>query len=382
MSRMTFDLLATDVAARRGRLSFPRGTVETPAFMPVGTYGSVKGLLPEQVRALGAEMILGNTFHLFLRPGLEVIEAHGGLHRFMGWDGPILTDSGGFQVFSLAHRRRISEAGVTFAAPTDGSTVFLGPEESMRIQRVLDSDVVMIFDECPPVQVDGVAVGPDVVQRSMELSLRWAERSKRAHEGNDAALFGIVQGGVHRELRTASAEGLKAIGFDGYAIGGLAVGETEAERSAMLEHTCPQLPADRPRYLMGVGRPEDLVEAVARGVDMFDCVMPTRNARNGHFFTRTGVVRIRNAQYEKDLRPIEEGCGCHACSSGYSRAYLRHLDRCNEMLAPILGTLHNLWHYETLMADMRRAIAEGTFAAFRDSFHARKASVPPGLGPG
>jgi queuine tRNA-ribosyltransferase len=382
MSRMTFDLLATDGAARRGRLSFPRGTVETPAFMPVGTYGSVKGLLPEQVRALGAEMILGNTFHLFLRPGLEVIEAHGGLHRFMGWDGPILTDSGGFQVFSLAHRRRISEAGVTFAAPTDGSTVFLGPEESMRIQRVLDSDVVMIFDECPPVQVDGVAVGPDVVQRSMELSLRWAERSKRAHEGNDAALFGIVQGGVHRELRTASAEGLKAIGFDGYAIGGLAVGETEAERSAMLEHTCPQLPADRPRYLMGVGRPEDLVEAVARGVDMFDCVMPTRNARNGHFFTRTGVVRIRNAQYEKDLRPIEEGCGCHACSSGYSRAYLRHLDRCNEMLAPILGTLHNLWHYETLMADMRRAIAEGTFAAFRDSFHARKASVPPGLGPG
>ena len=382
MSRMTFDLLATDGAARRGRLSFPRGTVETPAFMPVGTYGSVKGLLPEQVRALGAEMILGNTFHLFLRPGLEVIEAHGGLHRFMGWDGPILTDSGGFQVFSLAHRRRISEAGVTFAAPTDGSTVFLGPEDSMRIQRVLDSDVVMIFDECPPVQVDGVAVGADVVQRSMELSLRWAERSKRAHEGNDAALFGIVQGGVHRELRTASAEGLKAIGFDGYAIGGLAVGETEAERNAMLEHTCPQLPADRPRYLMGVGRPEDLVEAVARGVDMFDCVMPTRNARNGHFFTRTGVVRIRNAQYEKDLRPIEEGCGCHACSSGYSRAYLRHLDRCNEMLAPILGTLHNLWHYETLMADMRRAIAEGTFAAFRDSVHARKASVPPGLGPG
>jgi len=372
VSRMSFDLLATDGAARRGRLGFPRGTVETPAFMPVGTYGSVKGLLPEQVRALGAEMILGNTFHLFLRPGLEVIEAHGGLHRFMGWDGPILTDSGGFQVFSLAHRRKISEAGVTFAAPTDGSTVFLGPEESMRIQRVLDSDVVMIFDECPPVQVDGVAVGADVVQRSMELSLRWAERSKRAHEGNDAALFGIVQGGVHRELRTVSAEGLKAIGFDGYAIGGLAVGETEDERNAMLEHTCPQLPTDRPRYLMGVGRPEDLVEAVARGVDMFDCVMPTRNARNGHFFTRTGVVRIRNAQYEKDLRPIEEGCGCHACSSGYSRAYLRHLDRCNEMLAPILGTLHNLWHYETLMADMRRAIGEGTFAAFRDSFHAAR----------
>jgi queuine tRNA-ribosyltransferase len=370
MSRMSFELLATDGAARRGRLTFPRGTVETPAFMPVGTYGSVKGMLPGQLRALGAEIILGNTFHLYLRPGLEVIEAHGGLHGFTGWSGPILTDSGGFQVFSLAHRRKITEAGVTFAAPTDGSTVFLGPEESMRIQRVLDSDVVMIFDECPPVQVDGVAVGADVVRRSMELSLRWAERSKRAHEGNDAALFGIVQGGVHRDLRTMSADGLKAIGFDGYAIGGLAVGETEDERNAMLEHTCPQLPDDRPRYLMGVGRPEDLVAAVARGVDMFDCVMPTRNARNGHFFTRSGVVRIRNAQYEKDLRPIEEGCGCHTCSSGYTRAYLRHLDRCNEMLAPILGTLHNLWHYETLMADMRQAIAAGTFSAFRDSFHA------------
>jgi len=380
MSRMSFEVLASDGAARRGRLAFPRGTVETPAFMPVGTYGSVKGLLPEQVRALGAEMILGNTFHLFLRPGLDVIEAHGGLHGFMGWNGPILTDSGGFQVFSLAHRRRISEAGVTFAAPTDGSTVFLGPEESMRIQRVLDSDVVMIFDECPPVHVDGVAVGADLVQRSMELSLRWAERSKRAHEGNDAALFGIVQGGVHRDLRTLSAAGLKAIGFDGYAIGGLAVGETEDERNAMLEHTCPQLPVDHPRYLMGVGRPEDLVEAVARGVDMFDCVMPTRNARNGHFFTRSGVVRIRNAQYEKDLRPIEEGCGCHTCANGYTRAYLRHLDRCNEMLAPILGTLHNLWHYEALMADMRRAIAGGTFAAFRDSFHAAR-KVPAAKGP-
>jgi len=376
MSRMSFNLLATDGAARRGRLEFPRGTVETPTFMPVGTYGSVKGVLPGQLRALGAEMILGNTFHLYLRPGLEVIEAHGGLHGFTGWNGPILTDSGGFQVFSLAHRRKITEEGVTFAAPTDGSTVFLGPEESMRIQRVLDSDVVMIFDECPPVHVDGVAVGADVVRRSMELSLRWAQRSKRAHEGNDAALFGIVQGGVHRDLRTVSAQGLKDIGFDGYAIGGLAVGETEAERNAMLEHTAPQLPVDRPRYLMGVGRPEDLVEAVARGIDMFDCVMPTRNARNGHFFTRSGVVRIRNAQYEKDLRPIEEGCGCHTCSSGYSRAYLRHLDRCNEMLAPIMGTLHNLWHYETLMADMRLAIAAGTFDAFRDSFHAARMSGP------
>ena len=369
---MDFQLLSTDGAARRGRMAFPRGTVETPAFMPVGTYGTVKGMLPGQLRALGAEMILGNTFHLYLRPGLEVIEAHGGLHGFARWDGPILTDSGGFQVFSLAHKRKITEQGVTFQAPTDGSTVFLGPEESMRIQKVLDSDVVMIFDECPPVHIDGVPVSADLVARSMELSLRWAERSKRAHEGNDAALFGIVQGGVHHDLRTRSADGLKAMGFDGYAIGGLAVGETEHERNAMLDHTCPQLPTDRPRYLMGVGRPEDLVEAVARGVDMFDCVMPTRNARNGHFFTTTGTVRIRNAKYERDTRPIEEGCGCPACAGGYTRAYLRHLDRCNEMLAPILGTLHNLWHYQHLMAGMREAIEEGTFAAFRESFHAAR----------
>jgi queuine tRNA-ribosyltransferase len=247
----------------------------------------------------------------------------------------------------------------------------------MRIQKALDSDVVMIFDECPPVHVDGKPVDPRVIERSMELSLRWAERSKRAHEGNDAALFGIVQGGVHRELRTRSAEGLRAIGFDGYAIGGLAVGETEAERNAMLDHTAPQLPEERPRYLMGVGRPEDLVEAVARGVDMFDCVMPTRNARNGHYFTSTGTLRIRNAKFERDTRPIEEGCGCPTCAGGYTRAYLRHLDRCNEMLAPILGTLHNLWYYQRLMAGMRAAIEAGTFAAFRDSFHAARAA-PPG----
>jgi queuine tRNA-ribosyltransferase len=369
---MSFELLGQDGAARRGRLSFPRGSVETPAFMPVGTYGSVKGVLPEQVRALGAEIILGNTFHLYLRPGLEVIEAHGGLHGFTRWDGPILTDSGGFQVFSLAHRRKLSEAGVTFASPTDGAKVFLGPEESMRIQKVLDADIVMIFDECTPYLIDGVPVSEDVARRSMQLSLRWAERSKRAHEGNDAALFGIVQGGVHHGLRSESAAGLRALGFDGYAIGGLAVGEPEAERNAMLDHTCPQLPADRPRYLMGVGRPEDLVEAVARGVDMFDCVMPTRNARNGHYFTRDGTVRIRNARYERDLRPIEEGCGCYACTNGYTRAYLRHLDRCNEMLAPILGTLHNLWHYQRLMADMRAAIEAGRFAAFREGFYAAR----------
>ena len=370
MSRMTFELLGTDGAARRGRIAFPRGVIETPAFMPVGTYGSVKGVLPQQVKDLGAQIILGNTFHLFLRPGLNVIEAHGGLHNFSGWNGPILTDSGGFQVFSLAHRRKITEAGVTFSAPTDGSKVFLGPEESMHIQKVLGSDIVMIFDECPPVNIDGVPVCADVIERSMELSLRWAERSKRAHEGNDAALFGIVQGGVHHDLRTRSLQGLQQIGFDGYAIGGLAVGETEAERNAMLEHTCPQLPDDHPRYLMGVGRPEDLVESVARGVDMFDCVMPTRNARNGHYFTSTGTVRVRNAKYERDLRPIEEGCDCAACAGGFSRAYLRHLDRCNEMLAPMLGSLHNLRYYQRLMAQMRQAIEAGTFTAFRQSFYA------------
>ncbi len=379
MSRMSFDLLTTDGAARRGRLTFPRGTIETPAFMPVGTYGSVKGILPEHVEDLGAEIILGNTFHLYLRPGLEVIGEHGGLHGFARWNKPILTDSGGFQVFSLAHRRKITEQGVTFASPVDGAKVFLGPEESMRIQKVLDSDIVMIFDECPPVNLNGKPVDKRVIERSMELSLRWAERSKYAHEGNDAALFGIVQGGVHHDLRTRSADGLKAIGFDGYAIGGLAVGETEAERNAMLEHTCPQLPADQPRYLMGVGRPEDLVEAVARGVDMFDCVMPTRNARNGHYFTSFGTVRIRNAKYEHDLQPIEPGCGCYACRNGFTRSYLRHLDRCNEMLAPMLGTLHNLWYYQQVMAQMRAAIAEGRFRDFQAAFYAARGVAPPPL---
>ena len=339
----------------------------------------MKGILPEHVEDLGAEIILGNTFHLYLRPGLEVIGEHGGLHGFARWNKPILTDSGGFQVFSLAHRRKITEQGVTFASPVDGAKVFLGPEESMRIQKVLDSDIVMIFDECPPVNVNGKPVDKRVIERSMELSLRWAERSKYAHEGNDAALFGIVQGGVHHDLRTRSADGLKAIGFDGYAIGGLAVGETEAERNAMLEHTCPQLPADQPRYLMGVGRPEDLVEAVARGVDMFDCVMPTRNARNGHYFTSFGTVRIRNAKYEHDLQPIEPGCGCYACRNGFTRSYLRHLDRCNEMLAPMLGTLHNLWYYQQVMAQMRAAIVEARFPDFRAAFYAARGVAPPPL---
>ena len=371
--RMSFELLRTDGAARRGRLTFPRGTVETPAFMPVGTYGSVKGVMPEQVRELGAQIILGNTFHLYLRPGLDVIADHGGLHGFGRWDGPILTDSGGFQVFSLAHKRKITEQGVTFAAPTDGRKVFLGPEESMHIQKVLDSDIVMIFDECTPYLVNGQPASEQVARKSMELSLRWAERSKKAHQGNDAALFGIVQGGMYPDLRTRSAEGLKQIGFDGYAIGGLAVGEPEEVRNHTLDHIAPQLPEDRPRYLMGVGRPEDLVEAVARGVDMFDCVMPTRNARNGHYFTSFGTVRVRNAKYERDLRPIEEGCDCYACSRGFSRSYLRHLDRCNEMLAPMLGTLHNLRYYQRLMAQMRAAIEQGTFLAFREAFYAARA---------
>jgi queuine tRNA-ribosyltransferase len=365
MSRMHFEKFAQDGAARRGRLHFPRGTVETPAFMPVGTYGSVKAMKPTDIEAVGAEIILGNTFHLYLRPGLDVISAHEGLHRFTGWSRPILTDSGGFQVWSLAKRRKISEQGVTFASPVDGSKVFIGPEESMRIQRVLGSDIVMIFDECTPYPAT-----EEQARDSMELSLRWAARSKAAHEGNDAALFGIVQGGTWPQLRARSAEGLKAIGFDGYAVGGLAVGEPAAEREATLDAICPQLPEDQPRYLMGVGKPEDIVEAVARGIDMFDCVMPTRNARNGHYFTRFGQVRIRNAKYEKDLRPIEPGCACHACANGFTRAYLRHLDRCNEILASILATIHNLHYYQQLMREIRAAIEAGRFAEFRAGFYA------------
>ncbi len=369
MSRMQFQLSGNSGAARRGRLIFPRGTVETPAFMPVGTYGSVKGMFPSSLKEIGAQIILGNTFHLYLRPGLDVIGLHGGLHGFAQWDGPILTDSGGFQVFSLAHRRKITEQGVTFASPVDGSKVFLGPEESMHIQRVLGSDIVMIFDECTPYEVNGVVTSEKRARESMELSLRWAERSRRAHEGNDAALFGIVQGHVYPELRTKSAAGLVDIGFDGYAVGGLAVGEPEHERNAMLEHVCPQLPKNAPRYLMGVGRPQDIVEAVRRGIDMFDCVMPTRNARNGHYFTRFGTVRIRNAKYEKDTRPIDPECACAACAGGFTRSYLRHLDRCNEMLAPMLATIHNLHYYQELMRDIRAAIEAGRFEEFVTEFY-------------
>ncbi len=360
---MDFQLLATDGAARRGRLTLPHGIVETPAFMPVGTYGTVKAVLPDQLRGIGAEIVLGNTFHLFLRPGLAVIQAHGGLHRFMGWDGPILTDSGGFQVWSLAQRRRISEEGVHFVSPVDGSPVFLSPEESMRIQRVLDSDIVMIFDECTPYPAT-----ERQARDSMELSLRWAQRSKHAHEGNPNALFGIVQGGMYGDLRRHSAQALRDIGFDGYAIGGLSVGEPAVEREQVLDDTVPHLPTDRPRYLMGVGKPEDIVAAVLRGVDMFDCVMPTRNARNGHYFTAAGDIRIRNARYAADLSPIEPGCDCPACAGGFSRAYLRHLDRCNEILGSVLATLHNLRYYQRLMADLRSAIAQGRLATFVNEF--------------
>jgi queuine tRNA-ribosyltransferase len=368
---MRFDLLTTDGTARRGRMTFARGTVETPAFMPVGTYGSVKAMSPRELEGIGAEIILGNTFHLFLRPGLDVIGDFGGLHRFIGWNRPILTDSGGFQVFSLAHKRKITEEGVTFASPVDGSTVFLSPEESMRIQRVLDSDIAMIFDECTPYPADEATA-----RTSMELSLRWAERSRVAHEGNPNALFGIVQGSVYPALRHRSAEALKAIGFDGYAIGGLAVGEPEEERNAILEATLPMLPNDKPRYLMGVGRPEDLVEAVRRGVDMFDCVMPTRNARNAHLFTRNGTLRIRNAKYERDTRPLDEACDCYTCRSGFSRAYLRHLDRCGEMLGPQLATIHNLYYYQEVMAGLRGAIEAGRLVDFVAEFYALRRQDP------
>ncbi len=352
---MKFTLLHSNGSARRGRLTFDRGTVETPAFMPVGTYGTVKAMTPEELRVTGAEIILGNTFHLMLRPGTEVIGAHGDLHDFMHWSGPILTDSGGFQVWSLADLRKMDERGVTFASPVDGSRVFLGPEESMAVQRALGSDIVMIFDECTPYPASEAQAA-----ESMRRSLRWAERSKQAHGDSASALFGIVQGSMVEPLRLESAAGLVDIGFDGYAIGGLSVGEPEDERNRVLDHTCPALPADRPRYLMGVGRPEDLVEGVARGVDMFDCVMPTRNARNGHLFTSHGVLKIRNARYQKDTRPIDENCDCYTCRN-YSRAYLRHLHRCNEILGHRLATIHNLHYYQTLMRQLREAIEANRF---------------------
>jgi queuine tRNA-ribosyltransferase len=365
---MKFELFKTDGAARRGRLTFERGTVETPAFMPVGTYGTVKAMTPEELRGIGAEIILGNTFHLMLRPGTDVIKAHGDLHDFMHWSGPILTDSGGFQVFSLGAMRKISEEGVRFQSPVDGSKVFMGPEESMAVQRDLGSDIVMIFDECTPYPAT-----ESEARTSMELSLRWAKRSKAAHGDNPNALFGIVQGGMYEHLREVSLNGLTEIGFDGYAIGGLSVGEPKEDMIRILEALTPNMPSDRPRYLMGVGKPEDIVEAVLRGIDMFDCVMPTRNARNGHLFTSTGVVRIRNAQYQYDTGPIDENCDCYTCQN-YSRAYLRHLDRANEMLGARLNTIHNLHFYQQLMRDIRGAIAEGRLTSWACDFYARRSS--------
>lgn len=360
---MEFKLKNTDGHARRGQLKFARGTIETPIFMPVGTYGSVKSLTPEELTGIGAQIILGNTFHLMLRPGMDVMKMHGGLHDFMHWDKPILTDSGGFQVFSLGAMRKITEQGVTFKSPINGSKIFMGPEESMQVQRDLDSDIVMIFDECTPY--------PATVQEaadSMRLSLRWAERSKKAHGDNPSALFGIVQGGMYEHLRQESIDGLLDIGFDGYAIGGLSVGEPKDEMMATLDVVHTKMPEDKPRYLMGVGTPEDLVEAVSRGIDMFDCVMPTRNARNGHLFTSTGVIKIRNSQYEFDTRPLDESCGCYTCQN-YSRSYLRHLDKCKEMLGPRLNTIHNLYYYLQLMQGMRDAIEHKKFDDFVKQFY-------------
>ena len=359
---LEFELLHEDGAARRGRLTLAHGVLDTPAFMPVGTYGAVKSVSPAELREVGAQIVLGNTFHLWLRPGLEVIAAHGGLHRFMGWDAPILTDSGGFQVFSLGAMRSIAEEGVRFASPINGDRLMLTPEESMRIQRVLNSDIVMIFDECTPHPATEAQT-----ESSMQLSLRWAARSRAAHEGNPNALFGIVQGGMFEGLRDASLAGLVGLGFDGYAIGGLSVGESKEDMRRILAHTAPRLPAQKPRYLMGVGTPEDIVDAVGRGIDMFDCVMPTRNARNGWLFTRFGDLKIRNARYQSDTRPLDETCTCPTCRR-FSRAYLHHLQKTGEILGSRLNTLHNLHYYQQLMRGIRESIAEGAFSRFAAGF--------------
>ena len=371
---MSFEKLGEDGCARRGRLTFPRGTVETPAFMPVGTYGTVKGMLPRDIHEIGAEIILGNTFHLMLRPGTEVVRAHGDLHDFTQWQGPILTDSGGFQVFSLGDMRKITEAGVTFRSPVDGSPVELSPEIAIQVQRDLGSDIVMIFDECTPYPAT-----ERQAKDSMELSLRWAQRSKDAHEGNPAALFGIVQGGMYENLRARSLDGLTDIGFDGYAIGGLSVGEPKEDMVRILDHLSPRMPENKPRYLMGVGRPEDIVEAVRRGVDMFDCVMPTRNARNGYLFTSTGIVKIRNARHRHDTVPLDERCDCYTCQN-FSRSYLHHLDKCGEILGAQLNTIHNLRFYQNLMAGLRGAIEAGTLSDFVTDFYAQCGETVPPLG--
>ncbi len=366
---MQFSLSQTDGAARRGTLTLAHGVVQTPAFMPVGTYGAVKTVSPDEVAALGAHIVLGNTFHLWLRPGLEVIAAHGGLHGFMGWQGPILTDSGGFQVWSLGDLRKITEEGVKFRSPVNGDACFLTPEASMQIQRVLNSDIVMIFDECTPYPATF-----EQARVSMELSLRWAARSKAAHAGNGNALFGIIQGGMYEDLRSRSLAGLRDIGFDGYAIGGLSVGEPKADMLRVLDHLAPQMPQERPRYLMGVGTPEDIVDAVLRGVDMFDCVMPTRNARNGWLFTRNGNIKLKNAQYRTDTRPLDEACSCYTCRH-FSRAYLHHLHRVGEILGSRLNTIHNLHFYQEMMQGLRHAIEQRQLGSYVEEFKRRRGTL-------
>ncbi|OUS24856.1 tRNA guanosine(34) transglycosylase Tgt [Gammaproteobacteria bacterium 45_16_T64] len=368
---MKFEKFAEDGQARRGRLTFDRGVVETPAFMPVGTYGTVKGMAPREIEEIGAHIILGNTFHLMLRPGTEIIKQHGDLHDFMNWQGPILTDSGGFQVFSLGKMRKITEEGVVFQSPVNGDKVTLNPEISMQVQRDLGSDIVMIFDECTPYPAT-----EKEARDSMELSMRWAKRSKDAHGDNPNALFGIVQGGMYEDLRVESIKGLDDIGFDGYAIGGLSVGEPKEDMMAVLDYLNPHMPVEKPRYLMGVGKPEDIVEAVRRGIDMFDCVMPTRNARNGHLFTSTGVIKIRNAVHKTDTGSLDSNCDCHTCKN-FSRSYLHHLDRCKEILGAQLNTIHNLRFYQNLMSGLREAIEQGTLSAFVEEFYqARGLEVP------
>lgn len=368
---MKFNLLNTDGLARRGQLVFDRGVVETPAFMPVGTYGTVKGMTPEELSDSGAHICLGNTFHLMLRPGTEIIKEHGDLHDFMHWDKPILTDSGGFQVFSLGDLRKITEEGVTFRSPINGEKILLTPEKSMEVQRDLGSDIVMIFDECTPYPAT-----EKEAETSMQLSLRWAQRSKDAHGDNVSALFGIIQGGMYEALRDISLAGLENIDFDGYAIGGLSVGEPKDDMMRIVKYTAPKIPAHKPRYLMGVGKPEDIVESVRRGIDMFDCVMPTRNARNGHLFVSEGVVKIRNAKHKTDTRPLDENCDCYTCKN-YSRSYLHHLDKCNEILGARLNTIHNLRYYQSIMEGLREAIGQGQLNEFVKDFYAKKGLEVP-----
>src|SRR5690625_325683 len=374
MSGLQFKLLTTDGAARRGQITLNHGVVQTPVFMPVGTYAAVKGMLPHELDASGAQIVLGNTFHLWLRPGTEIIEKHRGLHGFMQWERRLLRDSGGFQVVSLEGLRKITEEGVRFASPIDGTRLFLTPEESMRIQTSLNSDIAMVFDECTPYMIDGQPATNDEAATSMRMSLRWARRSRDAflQLGNPNALFGIVQGGMYETLRDESLAGLVDIGFEGYAIGGLSVGEPKEDMMRILAHTTPRMPADAPRYLMGVGTPEDLVEGVASGIDMFDCVMPTRNARNGWLFTRFGDLKIRNARFRDDTRPLDESCPCPTCAR-FSRSYLHHLQRTREISGARLNTVHNLHFYLALMQEMRDAIERGEFSAWRARFHQDRA---------